>query len=63
MNEHNLPFQVTALIENLLNKNERPHIRENYRMRLEIIRDAIDQSIKKYNNENWITTVSKKKSR
>lgn len=46
-----LPFQVTDLIQNMLNKQEGHHIRNNYRMRLDSIREACNISIKKFDSE------------
>lgn len=59
---HNIPFQVQNLIDSMMNKNERQHIRDNYRMRLESIRDSIDASLRKYKNEDVIFNVKKKKA-
>jgi hypothetical protein len=59
---HNIPFQVESLIVNLLNKTERQHVRENYCMRLESIRDAIDSSIKTYKNENLMYQTKRKRA-
>lgn len=59
---HNIPFQVESLIANLLNKTERQHVRENYCMRLESIRDIIDGSIKKYKTENMLDQVKRKRA-
>ena len=46
-----IPFQVTDLIQNMLNKQDSRNIRNNYRMRLDAIRQACDISIKKFDNE------------
>lgn len=51
---YNIPFQVETLLRSLLDKNERQHVRNNYRERLQSIRDVIDASLKKYDNENWL---------
>lgn len=59
---HNIPFQVQNLIENMMNKQERPHIRENYRMRLESIRDSIDASLRKYKNDDMMNQVKQKRA-
>lgn len=58
---HNIPFQVENLIQNMMNKSEREHVRENYRMRLESIRDAIDASLKKYRNDSFMNVPVRKK--
>lgn len=49
--ENDVPFQVANLIEQMLNKSDNVHVRANYRQRLDSIRRAIDQGIKKYDNE------------
>ena len=46
-----LPFQVTDLIQNMLNKQDSRNIRQNYRMRLDAIREACEVSIKKFDSE------------
>ena len=51
-----LPFQVESVIESMMNKKDPVHIRYNYRMRLEGIRDAIDKSLKKYDEEMLMNT-------
>lgn len=51
MSDNNVPFQVTNLIQAMSNKNEIPHIRSNYRLRLELIRQAIDKAIIDYDIE------------
>jgi hypothetical protein len=50
-NQFEVPFQVQTLITSLSNKNERVHIRGNYRMRLEGIKRAIDNAILEYDRE------------
>lgn len=60
MNEYNdLPFQVESLIKQMLDKNENLYVRGNFRTRLDSIRNAINQSIKKYDNELLLTNTSK----
>ena len=54
-NPVNLPFQVETVIESMMNKKDPAHIRYNYRMRLEGIRDAIDKSLKKYDEEMFMS--------
>lgn len=46
-----LPFQVTDLIQNMLNKQDSRNIRQNYRMRLDAIREACEISIRKFDTE------------
>ena len=50
-NQFEVPFQVQMVIDSLKNKNERPTIRGNYRMRLEGIKMAIDRAIFDYDVE------------
>jgi hypothetical protein len=59
---HNIPFQVQSLIDSMMNKTERSHIRDNYRVRLESIRDAIDNSLRKYKNDDAMFNVKKKRA-
>lgn len=49
--DFNIPFQVTHLVNNMMNSEERPHIRDNFRRRLIAIRDALDVKIREYDNE------------
>lgn len=49
--DNDIPFQVTHLISQMLNKEDNVHVRANYRQRLDSIRKAIDTGIKKYDNE------------
>lgn len=60
---HNIPFQVETIIQSMMNKTERQHIRENYRLRLEAIRDVIDKSIKRYNEETWMSSSNLRKKK
>jgi hypothetical protein len=46
----------------MMDKNERPHIRDNYRSRLEYIRTAIDQNIRKYDNDAMMHGGGKKRA-
>ena len=50
-NQFDVPFQVQSIINCLNNKNERVHIRGNYRQRLEGIKMAIDRAIFDYDVE------------
>lgn len=50
-NQFEVPFQVQTLITSLSNRNERVHIRGNYRMRLDAIKRAIDSAILEYDRE------------
>ncbi|NDB59275.1 hypothetical protein EB001_12625 [bacterium] len=54
-----LPFQVQSLIDQMLNKNDNLYIRGNFRSRLGQITKAVDQAIKKYDNELMVTNISK----
>lgn len=57
----NIPFQVSHLIENMMNKKESVHIRGNYRLRLEAIRKAVDTAVKKYDDEMMLGNISNKR--
>lgn len=57
-----VPFQVEHLINSLLNKGENVHLRQNYRNRLVSIKDAIDKSLKKYDNELYMSNTRKKRA-
>jgi len=57
-----VPFQIEHLINSLLNKNESVYIRQNYRQRLETIKETIDKSIKKYDNELYMSNTRKKRA-
>jgi hypothetical protein len=46
-----VPIQVVHLIDCLKDKNERVHIRGNYRMRLDQIRQVCDKAITEYDIE------------
>jgi metal-responsive CopG/Arc/MetJ family transcriptional regulator len=57
-----VPFQIEHLINNLLNQKESVHIRQNYRQRLETIRDAIEKSVRKFDNELYMSNTRKKRA-
>jgi hypothetical protein len=59
---HNIPFQVQNLIDSMMDKKERSHIRDNYRVRLESIRDSIDASLRKYKNDDMMQNVKRKRA-
>lgn len=62
-NQYQVPFQIQSLIESLNNKQERVHIRGNYRMRLDGIRKAIDNAISEYDTEmGTVNTFGRRKS-
>lgn len=58
----NIPFQVVNLIEGMMNKNDSHHIRGNYRMRLDAIREVINSSIKKFDDEMFMSGSTKRKT-
>lgn len=60
-NQFDVPFQVQTLIASLNNKNERVHVRGNYRMRLDAIKRAIDKAIGEYDVEMGTNTTNKNK--
>lgn len=45
-----------------MNKQDKSHIRDNYRVRLESIREAIDISLRKYKNDDMISQVKRKRA-
>jgi hypothetical protein len=57
-----VPFQVEHIINSLLNQKENVHLRQNYRQRLISIKEAIDKSIKKYDNELYMSNTRKKRA-
>ena len=57
-----VPFQVEHIINSLLNQKENDHLRQNYRNRLVTIKEAIDKSLKKYDNELYISNTRKKRA-
>lgn len=54
-----LPFQIQNLIDQMLKKSDNLYIRGNFRSRLGQIAKAVDQAIKKYDNELMVTNISK----
>ena len=57
-----VPFQVEHIINSLLNQKENVHLRQNYKQRLVSIKEAIDKSIKKYDNELYMSNTRKKRA-
>ncbi len=57
-----VPFQIEHLINSLLNKNESVYIRQNYRQRLETIKETIEKSVKKFDNELYMSNTRKKRA-
>lgn len=58
-----IPHQVERLIADLLNKKDSVHLRGNYRLRLDALRNIINQAIKEYDTEVLLTDASKQKRR
>lgn len=58
-----IPHQVERLIADLLNKKDSVHLRGNYRLRLDTLRNIINQAIKEYDTEVLLTDASKSKRR
>lgn len=58
----NIPFQVVNLIEGMMNKADSHHIRGNYRMRLDAIREAINTNIKRFDDEMAMTNPARKRT-
>ena len=61
-NRFDVPFQVEQLLNALKDKNERVHIRGNYRMRLDGIRKAIDKALNDYDTEMGTASTFRKRS-
>lgn len=57
-----VPFQIEHLINNLLNQKESVHIRQNYRQRLETIKETIEKSVRKFDNELYMSNTRKKRA-
>lgn len=57
-----IPFQIENIINSLLNAKESVHLRQNYRQRLVNIQEAIDKSLKKYDNELYMANTKRKKA-
>lgn len=57
--QNDIPFQVESLIKQMLDKNEKLHVRTNFRNRLDSIRDALNASIKEFDNELFISNIQK----
>lgn len=47
----NLPPQVENMIRGLLNSREVPHVRNNYRNSLDVIRVEIEKAINKFDKD------------
>ena len=62
-NQFDVPFQVQTLLEALRDRNERVHIRGNYRMRLDGIRRVIEKAITDYDVEMGTSQPSKVRKR
>jgi hypothetical protein len=60
-NNNDIPFQVEHLVTSLLNQKESVHLRQNYRLRLESIKEHIEKSLKRYDNELYMTNTRRKK--
>lgn len=54
-----LPHQVQQLINDLLNKRDNVHLRGNYRLRLDALRNTINEAIRKYDNEVLLSDSTK----
>ena len=57
---NNVPYQVQQIIEGLLNPRDNLYVRGNYRMRLDEIKIAIEQAMRKYDNEVMLSEGIKK---
>ena len=61
-NLHNVPQIVIDCAENLLTSKQ-DHMRQNYIMRLESIRDFCDSVIKKSKEDNFFSNMSRTKKK
>jgi hypothetical protein len=50
----NIPALVQQIRENMLNEKTPEHIRYNYMISMELIRDFADASLREYNNKKKI---------
>lgn len=57
MTKVDLPFQIENIINQMLNTKESVYLRVNYRNRLDLIREAIEKSVKKYDQELYIANT------
>lgn len=60
-NQFDVPFQVQQLLIALGDKKERVHVRGNYRMRLESIKNVIDKAVREYDVEMGTTNNFKRR--
>lgn len=60
--KQDIPFQVEHIINNLLDKKESVHLRQNYRQRLVSIQESVDKAIRMYDNELLMTNSRKKRA-
>jgi uncharacterized protein HemX len=58
-----LPFQVQSLIDQMLNKKDNIYVRGNLRSRLDQMRMAVNEAIKKYDNELMLANTEGRKKR
>ena len=61
--KQDIPFQVEHIINNLLDKKESVHLRQNYRQRLVSIQEALDKALRMYDNELLMANTQGKKKR
>jgi hypothetical protein len=62
MSKENIPFQVSHIIDSMLNTKENIYVRGNYRTRLDNIRAEIDKAISKYDQDLVSINMRKKKA-
>ena len=62
MSKENIPFQVSHIIDSMLNTKENIYVRGNYRNRLDSIRTEIDKAISKYDQDLTSVSMRKKKA-
>lgn len=60
--KQDIPFQVEHIINNLLDKKESVHLRQNYRQRLVSIQESVDKALRSYDNELFMSRNKKGKA-
>lgn len=58
-----LPFQVQSLIDQMLNKKDNIYVRGNFRSRLDQMRMAVNEAIKKYDTELMLANSEGRKKK
>ena len=59
--KQDIPFQVEHLVNSLLDNKENVYLRQNYRQRLVNIQEAIEKSLRKFDNELYMANTRKRR--